>query len=260
MLYGICNLPVIPVRAEPSNRSEMTSQLLFGETFEVLEQTDEYSYVKLTNDDYQGWIDMRQQAEIDEETYLTIKSESQYVADLSTHAMVLKVGMDESLHLLPGSTLPMLIDDSFVINGQEYLFLGLSRMPIKDNFESEIEETAHFYLNAPYLWGGRSVFGVDCSGLMQLLFKHFGVQLKRDAWQQAEGGMVVDFLQEARLGDLAFFDNAEGKIVHVGMLLSETEIIHACGRVRIDRIDNEGIYSREQRKYTHRLRIVKRHL
>ncbi|MDM8174867.1 C40 family peptidase [Olivibacter sp. 47] len=258
MVYGICNLPVIPVRAEGGNKSEIVSQLLFGEVFEVLEKKDEYLYVKMGYDDYEGWIDGRQQVSLSAKDFNAIQNEEQPIADLSTHAMLLKLGKEESLHLLPGSTLPFLDNDSFRINDTDYLFLGLSRLPDLEDFEQEAEDVLRFYLNAPYLWGGRSVFGIDCSGYVQLFYKHFGVRLKRDAWQQAEQGKTVDFLQEGRLGDLAFFDNDEGKIIHVGILLNESEIIHASGRVKIDQIDNTGIFSRESNKYTHRLRIVKR--
>lgn len=258
MAHGICNLPVVPVRAAVGNRSEMVTQLLFGEVFEVLDRLDDYRYVKLAYDGYEGWIDYRQQVEIDHQQFQVLKDEVQSIADLSTHAMLLKLGKEESMHLLPGSTLPFLADDSFKINDTEYLFLGLSRNPDSDDFKQEVEEVVRFYLNAPYLWGGRSVFGIDCSGFVQMVYKHFGVRLQRDAYQQAEEGKVVDLLQEAQLGDLAFFDNEEGHITHVGILLNESEIIHASGRVKIERIDNAGIFSQEYDQYTHKLRIVKR--
>ncbi|MEH6306525.1 C40 family peptidase [Olivibacter sp. CPCC 100613] len=258
MVYGICNLPVIPVRADVGNKSEIVSQLLFGEVFEVLDKKAEYLYVKMGYDDYEGWIDSRQQTSLSVDDFNVIKNEEQHIADLSTHAMLLKLGKEESLHLLPGSNLPFLDNDSFSINETDYLFLGLSRLPDLEDFEQEAEDVLRFYLNAPYLWGGRSVFGIDCSGYVQLFYKHFGVRLKRDAWQQAKQGKVIDFLQESKLGDLAFFDNEEGEIIHVGILLNESEIIHASGRVRIDQIDNTGIFSRELDKYTHKLRIVKR--
>ena len=121
-----------------------------------------------------------------------------------------------------------------------------------------LNSAAKFFLNAPYLWGGRTPWGIDCSGLTQQVYKHFGIAILRDASQQATQGKTVNFLAEAKPGDLAFFDNAEGRIIHVGILLSPEEIIHASGRVKIDRIDNEGIYSEELGKRTHQLRIIKR--
>ena len=118
--------------------------------------------------------------------------------------------------------------------------------------------TALFFQNAPYLWGGRTLFGIDCSGFSQIVFKLNGIKLNRDAWQQAEQGAVVDFLPEAKSGDLAFFDNAEGRIIHVGIMLGTNKIIHASGKVRVDTIDNQGIYNAEMGRYTHKLRIIKR--
>jgi len=258
MAYGICNLPLVPVRADIGNKSEMVTQLLFGEAFEVLRSKDDYLFVKLAYDGYEGWIDKRQQVAVDEAFYKSLNAERQPITDLSTHAMLLKLGQEESLHILPGSTLPFLSDDNFSIDTTDYLFLGLSRMPDRDDFKQELEECARYFLNAPYLWGGRSVFGIDCSGYVQLVYKYFGVRLKRDAWQQAEQGRVVDFLQETRAGDLAFFDDDEGQIIHVGILLNESEIIHASGRVKIDRLDHTGIFSVDEQRYTHKLRIVKR--
>lgn len=258
MVYGICNLPIAPVRADIGNKSEMVTQLLFGEAFEVLDKKGEYLYIKIAYDNYEGWIDHRQQVEIKERDFNLLKDEVQHIADLSTHAMLLKLGKEESLHLLPGSTLPFLEDDGFSINLTDYLFLGLSRMPDSEDFLSEVEEVARFYLNTPYLWGGRSVFGIDCSGFVQMVFKHFGYPMQRDAQQQAEHGKAIDFLQEAQPGDVAFFDDEDGRIVHVGILINEEEIIHASGRVKIDQLDNTGIYSKEENRYTHKLRIIKR--
>ena len=120
--------------------------------------------------------------------------------------------------------------------------------------------TAKSFLNVPYLWGGRTHFGIDCSGFAQAVYRLQGITLKRDAYLQAEQGQTVDFLQEAKLGDLAFFDNEEGRITHVGMMLNNEQIIHASGKVKIYKIDMQGIYSAEQKKHTHKLRIVKRML
>jgi gamma-D-glutamyl-L-lysine dipeptidyl-peptidase len=127
-------------------------------------------------------------------------------------------------------------------------------------FEAEnIRQVALQYLDVPYLWGGKSFFGIDCSGFCQQVFRHFGINLPRDAYQQAEKGEVVGFLQEVVCGDLAFFDNEEGRITHVGLMLNTHEIIHASGKVRIDKIDHQGIINSETGVRTHQLRIIKRY-
>lgn len=261
--YGICHLSLVPLRAEPLHKSELTSQLLFGECFEILDQKNEWLLIKLAHDGYEGWVDSNQITEIPSDTYNSINSHTQQITDLSTHAILMKLGHDEMLHLLPGSTLPVAgsneeAEGLYSIGDTEYMFLGLSRDPDSINFVEEVEEVARFYYNAPYLWGGRSLYGIDCSGFTQMVYKHFGVSIPRDAYQQAEKGDTIDFLQNAIPGDLAFFDSSDGKITHVGILLNENEIIHASGYVKVDKIDENGIFSTKHQKHTHKLRIIKR--
>jgi hypothetical protein len=257
MSYGLCNLSVIPLRSEPSHRSEMVSQVLFGESFEVLDTKNSWLLVRLEYDGYEGWIDALQYTKIPEHVFNSLK-EKQYVTGLSSHSVCLKLGLEEMINLLPGSTLPFLQDTKFEINDQEYLFLGESSIPNPEDFHDTLEETAQFYLNSPYLWGGRSLFGIDCSGYSQLVYKHLGIRISRDARQQVNEGRVVDFLQESEPGDLAFFDNEKGEVSHVGIILDQSEIIHASGRVKIDRLDEQGIFCQDTQKYTHKLRIIKR--
>lgn len=258
MSYGLCNLPVIPVRALSSHRSEMVSQLLFGETFKILDSKDSWLLVNLQHDNYQGWIDEKQIIEISQSFYDSLGTEKQYVTGLSSHSVCLKIGLEEMINLLPGSTLPFLNETKFELNDQEYLYLGESSIPKAEEFYSALEETAQFYLNSPYVWGGRSLFGIDCSGFSQIVYKHLGVSIPRDAWQQVREGLIVPSLQEAKAGDLAFFNDEEGKIIHVGILLDESEIIHASGRVKIDMIDEQGIFCNETKNYTHQLSVIKR--
>lgn len=130
---------------------------------------------------------------------------------------------------------------------------------IGNQFETEVSRLALSYKDTPYLWGGRSQWGIDCSGFSQLIYSCFDLSLPRDAYQQAEMGQTVDFVSEIRVGDLAFFDNAEGRITHVGIMLDRDTIIHASAKVRVDRMDTEGIFNAEQNRYTHKLRIVKRY-
>ena len=116
---------------------------------------------------------------------------------------------------------------------------------------------AMIFLNAPYLWGGRTPFGIDCSGFTQIIYRLQGINIPRDAYKQAEIGTTLSFINESEEGDLAFFDNAEGKIIHVGIIMKKNYIIHASGKVRIDKIDQEGIFNIEKKKHTHKLRIIK---
>jgi len=258
--YGVCNLSIIPLRAEPTHKSEMTSQILFGDCFEILDEQTSWSLIKLAHDNYEGWVDSQQISFINLDLYQEITRETQAISDLSSHGILMRLGHDEMLHLLPGTTLPLLQEDGlFTIGETDYMFLGLSINPDASNITKEIEEVSRFYINTPYVWGGRSMFGIDCSGFTQMVYKHFGVKIPRDAYQQANEGLIIDSLQKSLPGDLAFFDDEEdSKIVHVGILLNDSEIIHSSGKVKIDKIDENGIFSLDEEKYTHKLRIIKR--
>ncbi len=244
MEYGICQLAVIPLRAEPNERSEQVSQVLFGEAFEIAEKADKWVRIITAFDGYEGWINRIQYVQLDAFTFAELQQKPPVLTNKPVTRIARKA--DHSVLYLPiGSS--VCLGNSFEL---------LDTIGDKDKLLS----IAHSFLNAPYLWGGRSHFGVDCSGFVQCLYRLHGVNLKRDARQQAEQGEMVDFLQAAQPGDLAFFDNEEGRIIHVGMMLSNEQIIHASGRVKIDRIDDHGIYSQELGRYTHHLRIIKRFL
>ncbi|HWD89643.1 MAG TPA: NlpC/P60 family protein [Mucilaginibacter sp.] len=251
MEYGICNLAIIPLRAEPSDKSEQVSQILFGEAFEILEWTDRWVRVVTAYDAYEGWIGRLQFAMLGHIAYKTLK---QSPAPITYRAVTQawKKPDNSVLYLPVGSSLVFLKGTTCNINNEKFEIIG-------EIGETEpLDVIAKSFLNTPYLWGGRTHYGIDCSGFTQSVFRLQGIHLRRDASMQAEQGSTVDFLSEARLGDLAFFDNDEGRITHVGIMLNNSEIIHASGRVKVDKIDSQGIYSEEQKKSTHRLRIIKR--
>ncbi|MGB4399052.1 MAG: C40 family peptidase [Daejeonella sp.] len=255
--FGVCNLSLVPVRAEPSDKSEMTSQLLFGDHFTIQENNGKWIRILTAHDEYEGWIDIKQFEEIEHAAFVALHDLNAVLGPAVSHSISKQSGT-ERLNLVAGSNIPKTLDKFFYLGKTKYKLEGETITPSKDKLRSGITEVAMFYLNAPYLWGGKSVFGIDCSGFTQMVFRQFGVKLKRDAYQQAEEGELVSFLQESRAGDLAFFDNDEGKITHVGIMLSNETIIHASGRVRIDGIDNQGIFNKELKRYTHKLRIIKR--
>lgn len=251
MQHGLINLAIVPLRDAPMHKAQQVSQLLFGEGFEVLEKHGEWLKIQTENDGYQGYIQAIQSFLINVEDYekhllKTVQLTHQAVT------VIFKKQDQTCLYLLAGSRISGLENNQFILGEMEYQLQN----PLQPNTNGLIN-LAKTYLNTPYLWGGRTHFGIDCSGFAQAVYLQQGIQLKRDAWQQAEQGQTVDFLQSALPGDLAFFDNEEGRIVHVGIMLNNEQIIHASGNVKIDRIDNQGIYSAGQKKYTHRLRIIK---
>lgn len=260
--FSICRVAVAPLRAAASDKAEITTQLLFGDAVEVLEKAEPWWRIRNAYDGYEGWMDFKQLTAVTEEEYL---SDQDYTILVPAEVHNTVIGADGSqFYLMPSSTLPgyakgvcVLGKEKFEITFNPYQVSAVSEKTALTTAD-KISELAMFFLNAPYLWGGRTLFGIDCSGFSQAVFKLAGIRIKRDAAQQAEQGEVVNFLPEAQTGDLAFFDNAEGRIIHVGIMLNNHQIIHASGRVRIDLIDDQGIYNTELGRYSHRLRIIKR--
>ncbi|MBS1569982.1 MAG: C40 family peptidase [Bacteroidetes bacterium] len=246
---AICPLSIVPVRAEPNDRAEQVTQWLFGETADVLERAGKWARLRFHHDDYEGWADVKQIAAAGGEEAKPVRSIEQF----------LHINTASGALLVPfGAVLPGYAAGAFRIGQERLTFPGRTTAQPNGTPVMRILALKDQWLNTPYLWGGRSPFGVDCSGLTQMLFLAGGVSLKRDAWQQAEQGTSVDFIDLATTGDLAFFDNDEGRIIHVGIILEKHRILHASGRVRIDTLDHQGIFNAEAGCYTHRLRTIKR--
>ena len=257
LAYAYCNVPVMPVRSEASHRAEQVNQLLFGEKVEIQEVNNkDWAKIASAWDDYEGWCKLSQLKVVQKKEY---RKETKYLSGNHSGKLI----MPEGETLLPlGSELVSMKAGSLVPVNEPGKFKG-KKLVIKKVVLScdALKEAAMKYLHAPYLWGGRSVEGLDCSGLTQMVFKLCNHKLPRDASQQAEVGTVVDFLQHAQCGDLAFFEEKDGRITHVGMLLDNQTIIHATetsGRVVIDRIDQGGIISVSLKRRTHSLRMVRR--
>jgi hypothetical protein len=256
MTKGICHLTLIPVRSEPSERSEMVTQMLFGEMFDIIEEQKDWVRVLADYDGYNGWIDRKQILELSDEIYEEINNAVNYLTLDLMHPISVACNQG-TIPLTIGSSLPGLKSDTLFFGKRKYIFDGHTKPFTELADRMTLSRYAMLYLNCPYLWGGRSPFGIDCSGLTQMIYKLGGRKLKRDAYQQALEGTIVSFISEAQPGDLAFFDDEFDNITHVGMILNEGKIIHSSGRVRIDTIDHQGIYNIHQKCYTHRLRVIK---
>ena len=251
MQYGISNLSIVPMRAEAADQAEMVNQIIFGEHFKVLESRKKWSRIRLAHDSYEGWISNKQWIKISEENYKQLGKD---VSTITTDILDI-ITKEQHQPIVIGSILPFYKSGYALLNNEMYQFDGLTTPGFVK--KEKLVENALMYLNAPYLWGGRSPLGIDCSGFSQMVYRLQGVNLPRDAYQQAEIGTTLSFVEESEPGDLAFFDNNEGKITHVGIILEDNHIIHASGKVRIDRIDQQGIFNTEIGTYTHKLRLIK---
>ncbi|WP_318312556.1 C40 family peptidase [Flagellimonas crocea] len=248
MQYGICPLSIVPIRTNPDHCAEMSSQLLYGEHFKVLESRKKWSRVRTAYDSFEGWISNNQFTFVSEETYNEIEAlEAQ------------KICSDVISHICTSDNMLLPILMGSMVNSPELLnhtFEG--SVHSGKNPKDSLVDTAIMYLKAPFLAGGKTPFGVDCSGFTQMVYKINGYSLERTAEEQSKQGEALSFIEESEPGDLAFFDNQEGIIDHVGIILRDNYIIHVNGHVRIDRIDHTGIFNSDEKLYTHQLRVIKK--
>ena len=253
MKFGVCNLNSVALRKEPSNTSEMVSQLLFGETFKITDLEDQWIKIILDFDQYEGWIIANQILLLNENSYKEINENNSTIS----YELVTYISNQNNIlqTITLGASLPFFEKNKFKIMSDNYVFDGkvISNKLSKNN----IVTTAYMYLNSPFLWGGKTPFGIDCSGFTQIVYKINGFPLLRDSNQQASQGEVLSFIEESEPGDLAFFDNDEGEIIHVGIILANNYIIHCHEKVRIDRLDQSGIYNADTKRHTHKLRVIK---
>jgi hypothetical protein len=247
----ICENVFVPLRSGPSHKSEMLSQILFGEKYTTLDQSGKWLKIETLFDNYTGWIDM------DHLQHTEYKDNAKGHV-LNKHLLCYKKD-NTKIVLEPGCEIfnPDFKMNTFTAGENIY-----STSPdFNESFiatTDSLADTAIKFINSPYIWGGRIPSGIDCSGLTQLVYKIHGIVIPRDSWKQSEAGETISFINESKPGDLVFFDNEKGSISHVGMIISAGLIIHASGRVRIDSIDHQGIFKQDTGKYSHHLRTIKR--
>ncbi|HBF88619.1 MAG TPA: hypothetical protein DDX39_08260 [Bacteroidales bacterium] len=258
MKFGIANISSIPLRREPAESSEMMTEILFGEHFEIVELIDRWAKIKLNFDNYIGWIDKKMIQEITEEFFNGITQNNTFVSQLFINNIENK-STKQTFYIGGGSSFPFFRNETkcFFLGEHEYELLEDIKSCSSCDIRKRIIDSAMQYMNSAYLWGGRNPFGIDCSGLTQVAYKIHGININRDARKQIEHGSNIDFIDNAKNADLAFFDNSDGIITHVGLVLEGGKILHASGKVRIDKLDHQGIYNEERKIYTHKLRMIK---
>ncbi|KAA3623257.1 MAG: hypothetical protein DWQ02_24780 [Bacteroidetes bacterium] len=256
MTYAICPVSTAPVRNTSSHKSEMISQLLFGELVEVLElKGRQWVKVRCCDDNFVGWVSSNQLEIITPSEYEIYRDNFAFVFDFfhPAHAN------SHFMPLMVGCRLPNFDGIQFTIGENTFNFSGRAVYPQDAKRDPEIlVKLAKMYLNVPFLWGGRSAMGIDAPGFVQVVCRMSGIQLPREAEEQIYSGDNVEFIDHALPGDLAYFENTRGRITHVGILLKDKQVIHAYGKVRIDDIDHFGIFNQELKRYTHKLRLIKR--
>ena len=254
MNKGIVNQSLVAVRREPSESSEMINQLLFGETFTIIENYNSWLRIISSNDSYEGWLDSKLTGFIPDE--MTSKHNTSKTSN--TLFLAKLIGSNYPIRLCPGSSIYGHENGYFIAGGNSYQCLENPFTNPKENINEELVRIAKQFVNSPYLWGGRSPYGIDCSGLTQIVFKILGINIPRDAGQQVKKGETVDFITMVQPGDLAFFDNEEEIITHVGIIIDNGKILHSSGYVKIESLDHQGIFNLETQKYSHKLRVIKR--
>lgn len=254
MQYAVCCVPVSPLRKEPSHNVEMISQELFGECCAILENSGSWVKIKCQYDGYEGWCQASHLVEIDGVQFHNLNKKL-------TIDWINEASYNHSKMIIPlGSSMGTFKKNKAVWREDIISYKGEMYNPDKEKINRKfIKWICKKYLNTPYLWGGKSVFGIDCSGFSQAVYKFLDIYLPRDSWQQAEPGETIELLPKANCGDLCFFDNEEGRITHVGLLLNHHTIIHSSGRVRIDKINNAGIINSDTGQQTHKLKVIKRY-
>lgn len=251
MTLGVCTLSIIPVRTEPSDKSELCTQLLFGDEYEVLaiSENTKWLKIKIIFDEYEGWIDAKQHTSIEQlnnhEQYIT----TQLFQNISTENI--------QFPIVIGSLIPAPINDSFFIGNQKFHIETTQALSSINYGYADLQHIAKLYINAPYLWGGKTPFGIDCSGFIQQVFKICGIKLPRDAYQQEVLGKNIRF-GEQKAGDLVFFAGESGRVIHVGLMIDTETIIHAHAYVRQDLLTEQGILNLKTNLYSHKLHSIKR--
>ena len=238
MDYGIIDLNIVPVRKKNNAKSEMINQLFFGESITIIKTKEKWSFIISNIDNYQGWI---------RNLHFKLIKKNEYKILSENDSLFSK-----SEIIIKNDACEITIPTGSLLSSVKFLNYYYTN----EVASKSLLETIKSFINSPYLWGGKTKYGVDCSGLIQTIFKTLNIILPRDAKEQSDVGVEIE--EGYKLGDLAFFGKNLNNITHVGIFVDNETVVHAYGRVRMDKINNEGIYNNEEKRVTHFLQKVNR--
>ncbi|MDE5704084.1 MAG: C40 family peptidase, partial [Bacteroidales bacterium] len=210
--FGICLLSQVPMRATISHASEMVSQLLFGDTFIILEKYTHWFKIRTDADGYEAWVDSKQVKLIPKELHQIWNIDAKAAFTTQPHSLLSHTGDLSRFSVGMGCRLPLWEQGLFAMpetgfeTAADLLTADARKAMAATEKREALLKSAAQWLYTPYLWGGKSIFGTDCSGFTQTLCRMYGVQLPRDAKDQAMTGETFNFIEEALPGDLLFFD------------------------------------------------------
>ncbi|HEX4887543.1 MAG TPA: C40 family peptidase [Luteibaculaceae bacterium] len=244
-MIGVSAFPLIPQKAEPSDKSELLNQLLFGEEYTVIEETEKWLKIKTIRDEYVGWIDRKLHTPLQQGSLINPVE----IVNSHLHTVVNQT-LGHLMHIPMGSIFPA----EPIFSWGQWQFEIMNHSPSSASWET----VAQSFLGSPYLWGGKTHFGIDCSGFSQVVLRTQNVWIPRDAWQQEQFFENNISFSDHKKGDLAFFSNEQGRVTHVGIIREPGKIIHCSGQCRIDELTENGIFN--QANKTHHLHSIKRWL
>ena len=251
---------IIPVRAEAREGAEQNTQMLFGELAEVIEEQPRWRCIRLESDGQEGWVDAKMITPMTDKEYAAHKKALKTAATVAfPMAYAMSENNGQTIPLTAGTRLTNYKDGRFEVLGVGFRIdpSMVITAPLELNQENLLK-AVRFFINVPYLWGGKNALGMDCSGFTQTVMSLFGKALLRNASEQVTQGKPIKDLSKAKAGDLVFFDHEDGKISHVGIVIDPERVIHCSGRVKVEKLDSQGIFNAETGEYSHHLTQIRR--
>jgi hypothetical protein len=244
--YGVCRLSIVSVRKEPTHLSAQITQLLFGDHYQVMAESEDkkWLYIQIHFDQSRGWIHSKQHHFITKEYYDQINTvDFKITTDVCATILYKKV----PLSIVIGSVVPISQSELFRME-EQFAFNGEAKSIAQKRDVEFLCAVAMSYLNAPEQEGGRTAFGIDGAGLVQSIYRLAGYTLVRDFFKWPSLYQATSLPQK---GDIVIL--RQGDIKSVGCMVDRDKVIHVDGKVRIDLKNGDGLYNSETNTISHRI-------